>query len=97
MKQNVHLVTGGTDNHLMVLDVTQSFGINGAEGEKALDRAGITTNKQIIPDDPNPPLRPSGARMGTPAPTTRGMKEPELEKLRKETRALCARFPVPGL
>jgi glycine hydroxymethyltransferase len=117
MKQNVHLVTGGTDNHLMVLDVAQSFGINGSEGELALDHVGITTNKQVIPDDPNPPLRPSGVRMGTPAPTTRGMKEPEMKalaavivdalkhhkdearlaKLRAETKALCARFPVPGL
>ncbi|HAH11874.1 MAG TPA: serine hydroxymethyltransferase [Alphaproteobacteria bacterium] len=117
MKHNIHLVTGGTDNHLMVLDVMQSFGINGAQGEKALDHAGITTNKQVIPDDPHPPLRPSGVRMGTPAPTSRGMKEPEmrvlagviaaalkqhddaahLAKLRAETKALCARFPVPGL
>jgi glycine hydroxymethyltransferase len=117
MKRNVHLVTGGTDNHLMVLDVTQSFGINGAAAEAALDHAGLTTNKQVIPDDPNPPLRPSGVRMGTPAPTTRGMKEPEmaalagiivealrnpgdaakLAELRVQTKALCARFPVPGL
>jgi glycine hydroxymethyltransferase len=81
MKRNVHLVTGGTDNHLMVLDVSQSFGINGAVGETALDHAGLTTNKQVIPDDPNPPLRPSGVRMGTPAPTSRGMKEPEMELL----------------
>ena len=76
-----HLITGGTDNHLMVIDVVKSFGINGAEAEKALDQAGITTNKQIIPDDPNPPMKPSGVRLGTPAATTRGLKEGEMKAL----------------
>ena len=80
-EHGVYLVTGGTDNHLLVLDVVKSFGINGAEAEKALDNAGITTNKQVIPDDPNPPLRPSGVRMGTPAATTRGMKEGKMKAL----------------
>ena len=81
MDQGAHLVTGGTDNHLMVIDVVKSFGINGSEAEKALDRAGITTNKQVIPDDPNPPLKPSGVRLGTPAATTRGMKEGDMKAL----------------
>lgn len=76
-----YLATGGTDNHLLVVDVVKSFDINGAVAEKALDHAGITTNKQVIPDDPNPPLRPSGIRMGTPAATTRGMKEGEMKQL----------------
>jgi glycine hydroxymethyltransferase len=77
----VHLVTGGTDNHLLVIDVVKSFGINGTIAEKALDHAGMTTNKQVIPDDPNPPLRPSGVRLGTPAATTRGMKEGEMKQI----------------
>ena len=81
MDQGVDLVTGGTDNHLMVIDVVKTFSINGAVAEKALDHAGITTNKQVIPDDPNPPLKPSGVRLGTPAATTRGMKEGEMKQI----------------
>jgi glycine hydroxymethyltransferase len=81
VEEGAYLVTGGTDNHLMVIDVVKSFGINGSEAEKALDHAGITTNKQVIPDDPNPPLKPSGVRLGTPAATTRGMKEGEMKTL----------------
>jgi glycine hydroxymethyltransferase len=72
------LITGGTENHLMVVDTIESFGIDGRVAEKALDDAGLTVNKQVIPDDPHPPLRPSGIRLGTPALTTRGMKEPEM-------------------
>ena len=81
MDQGVELVTSGTDNHLMVIDTVKSFNINGAVAEKALDHAGITTNKQVIPDDPNPPLKPSGVRLGTPAATTRGMKEGEMKQI----------------
>lgn len=81
MDQGAALVTGGTDNHLMVIDVVKSFNVNGSVAEKALDHAGITTNKQVIPDDPNPPLRPSGVRLGTPAATTRGMKEGEMKQI----------------
>jgi glycine hydroxymethyltransferase len=75
------LVTGGTDNHMCVLDAVASFGIDGREAERTLDRVAITTNKQIIPDDPNPPLRPSGIRLGTPAATTRGMGEEEMRQI----------------
>lgn len=75
------LVTGGTDNHMLVLDTVASFGIDGRRAEEALDAVSITTNKQIIPDDPNPPLRPSGIRLGTPAATTRGMTEAEMRLL----------------
>ena len=75
------LVTGGTDNHMMVLDCVQSFGIDGRVAEEALDQISITCNKQVIPDDPNPPLRPSGIRLGTPAATTRGMGSAEMEQL----------------
>jgi glycine hydroxymethyltransferase len=71
------IVSGGTDNHLMLVDVFQQ-GILGSEAEKALDKAGITTNKNGIPFDPNPPLKPSGIRLGTPAITSRGMKEAEM-------------------
>jgi glycine hydroxymethyltransferase len=81
MDRQVSLVTGGTENHLMVMDVVKSLGLDGREAERALDEVGITTNKQIIPDDPNPPLRPSGVRLGTPAATTRGMGEKEMERL----------------
>jgi glycine hydroxymethyltransferase len=75
------LVTGGTDNHMMVVDTVKSFGIDGREAERILDRVSITTNKQVIPDDPHPPLRPSGIRLGTPAATTRGMTEDDLRQL----------------
>ncbi len=75
------LVTGGTDNHMLVLDTVASFGIDGRRAEAALDRVSIATNKQIIPDDPNPPLRPSGVRIGTPAATTRGMREADMARL----------------
>ena len=75
------LVTGGTANHMMVVDCVRSFGINGRVAENALDEIAITCNKQVVPDDPNPPLRPSGIRLGTPAATTRGMAESEMEAL----------------
>ena len=86
------LVTGGTDNHMMVLDTVKSHGIDGRVAEETLDRIAITTNKQIIPDDPNPPLRPSGIRIGTPAATSRGMNEEDMVKLGGWiTRALAER------
>jgi len=81
MKNGVKLVTDGTDNHMMVANTAQSFGIDGKLAEETLDKISITVNKQVIPDDPNPPLRPSGIRLGTPAATTRGMKEEEMKKL----------------
>jgi glycine hydroxymethyltransferase len=74
------IVSGGTDNHLMLVDVF-SNGILGSEAEKALDKAGITVNKNGIPFDPNPPLKPSGIRLGSPAVTTRGLKESEMAKV----------------
>ncbi len=76
------LVSGGTDNHLMLVDVFQK-GILGNEAEAALGKAGITVNKNSIPWDTNPPLRPSGIRVGTPALTTRGMKEAEMRQIAK--------------
>ena len=74
------LVSGGTDNHLILIDVFQK-GVLGSEAEVALGKAGITVNKNSIPWDTNPPLKPSGIRMGTPALTTRGMKEPEMRQI----------------
>jgi glycine hydroxymethyltransferase len=74
------IISGGTDNHLMLVDVFQQ-GIPGNEAEQALDRAGITVNKNGIPFDPNPPLKPSGIRVGSPAVTTRGMKEAEMRQI----------------
>ena len=74
------IVSGGTDNHLMLVDVFEK-GILGSEAELALGKAGITVNKNAIPYDVNPPLKPSGIRIGTPALTTRGMKEPEMRQI----------------
>ncbi|HZZ87377.1 MAG TPA: serine hydroxymethyltransferase, partial [Caulobacteraceae bacterium] len=81
MDQGVSLITGGTDNHMMVMDVVKSFAIDGRAAQEALDAIGITANKQVIPDDPLPPVRPSGVRLGTPACTTRGMGEDDMRRI----------------
>lgn len=75
------LITGGTSNHLILVDVQSSFGIDGKQAEAALDRIGLTVNKNAIPDDQNPPFRPSGIRLGTPAVTTRGLQEDDMARL----------------
>jgi glycine hydroxymethyltransferase len=77
MDGGAKLVTNGTDNHMMVVDCVTSFDLPGKKAEKLLDDVGITTNKSMIPDDPNPPFNPSGIRLGTPAMTTRGFTEKE--------------------
>lgn len=117
MAGGAELVTGGTDNHMMVINTVAGFGITGNIAEKALDAAGITLNKQVIPDDTLPPMKPSGIRLGTPAATARGMGETEMKqlgdlmlrtlrahsdeavlaKLHEETKAICRKFPVPGV
>ncbi len=74
------IMFGGTDNHLLLVDVTPK-GVSGKEAQIALDKAGITVNKNMIPDDPRSPMDPSGIRLGTPALTTRGMKEAEMEMI----------------
>jgi glycine hydroxymethyltransferase len=79
--EGVSLITGGTDNHMMVMDVMKSFSIDGRIAQEALDKIGITANKQVIPDDPLPPVRPSGVRLGTPACTTRGMGEADMRRI----------------
>jgi glycine hydroxymethyltransferase len=76
------IISGGTDNHLLLVDVFEK-GILGSEAEFALGKAGITVNKNAIPFDVNPPLKPSGIRVGTPALTTRGMKEAEMKQIAK--------------
>jgi glycine hydroxymethyltransferase len=81
MKRGLKLVTNGTDNHLLVIDVYKSLGINGNEAEVALDAAGLTVNKNVIPDDELPPFRPSGVRLGTPAITTRGFGTEHMSQL----------------
>lgn len=74
------LVTGWTENHMIVLNFEWTD-LNGSIAEKALDKIGISTSKSTIPDDPNPPFRPSGLRIGTPAMTTRGVKEDDMKKI----------------
>jgi glycine hydroxymethyltransferase len=110
------LVTGGTDNHLLLIDLTRK-GVTGKIAAKALDDAGLETNYNTVPFDPRKPFDPSGIRIGTPAITSRGMGVAEMARVaawldeivsapddlarrarvRDEVRALCARFPAPGL
>lgn len=110
-KYGFNLVSGGTDNHLILIDL-RSVNISGAEAQDLLESAGITANKNSIPYDPAPPFKPSGIRLGTPAITTRGMKEKEMQKIagwvneaisnpksvkniRKEVKNFCKKFPLP--
>src|SRR5246127_4919165 len=79
-KRGFRIVSGGTDNHLFLIEV-HSRNITGADAEKALDRAGITVNKNAIPFDPLPPMKGGGIRLGSPSVTTRGMREPEMEQI----------------
>jgi glycine hydroxymethyltransferase len=80
-KRRFKLVTGGTSNHLILADVHSSFGLDGNVVETALDKIGLTLNKNAIADDPLPPFRPSGIRLGTPAITTRGLTEKDMERV----------------
>jgi glycine hydroxymethyltransferase len=104
------IVSGGTDNHLLLVDVT-TRGLTGKVAEETLDRAGITVNKNKIPFDARPPMDPSGIRIGTPALTTRGMRELEMRRIaawidqalagegarvRGAVRELCQQFPAPA-
>lgn len=78
-RRGATILFGGTENHMIVVDVVATYGIAGKEGEKLLDEVGITVNKNVIPDDPRGPMDPSGLRIGVPALTTRGMKEKEVK------------------
>ncbi len=106
------LVTDGTDNHLILMDL-RNKDISGGDAATRLEAAGITINKNTIPYDPNPPFQPSGIRLGTPAITTRGMKEKEMKKIaewynrvisdeksikkvREEIKSFCKKFPLPS-
>ena len=80
-KNDIRLITGGTDNHLVLADVYGSLGISGKEAETLLDHVGMTLNKNMIADDPRKPMDPSGIRFGTPAITTRGFKEKECSRV----------------
>jgi len=79
-RRGFRIVSGGTDNHLFLIEV-HSRGITGSDAEKALDRAGLTVNKNAIPFDPLPPMKAGGIRLGSPSITTRGMREPEMEQI----------------
>lgn len=110
MDRGIKIVSGGTDNHLMLVDLTGSD-VSGKELEKRLDEAHVTCNKNTIPNDPRSPFVTSGVRLGTPAVTTRGMKEPDMdqiaeiiamviqdeaniEKARTQALALAAKYPL---
>ena len=81
MKRGFKLVTNGTDNHMMLMDLTPGGPGRGVFMQEALDRVGITVNKNTIPGEPSSPFYPSGVRLGTPAATTRGMREQEMERI----------------
>lgn len=80
-KRGFTLITGGTSNHLILADVYQSFGLDGSVVEKVLDKIGLTLNKNAVANDPLPPFRPSGIRLGTPAVTTRGLNEDDMPQI----------------
>jgi glycine hydroxymethyltransferase len=80
MARGFHVVSGGTDNHLMLVDL-RSKGLTGKVAEQALDRAGITVNKNTVPKETQSPFVTSGVRIGTAAVTTRGMKEPDMVRI----------------
>jgi glycine hydroxymethyltransferase len=81
MSKGVQVVTGGTDNHLLVFNVAESFGLTGRQAEAALTKAAFTVNRNVIPFDSNGAWHASGIRIGSPALTTLGMKEKEMEEI----------------
>ena len=92
IKHGFNLVTGGTDNHMLLLDLTPTGPGRGVFLQGALDRVGITVNKNTVPGEPSSPFYPSGIRLGTPAATTRGMGEPEMERLAAWIAAVASRI-----
>ena len=89
MERGCKLVTNGTDNHLMLIQTVESFGLNGQQVQERLEAVGITLNKNAIPDDPLPPFKASGVRLGTPSATSRGMREPEMPRIAEWISAAC--------
>ncbi|MDD5623952.1 MAG: serine hydroxymethyltransferase, partial [Candidatus Peribacteraceae bacterium] len=81
LSHGFRLITGGTDNHLILIETAKSKGILGRDASRALDKAGIVANCNTVPFDPNPPMNPSGVRIGTPSVTSRGMEEPEMKQI----------------
>lgn len=81
IKRDFKLITNGTSNHLILIDVYKSFGIDGKVAETALEAVGLTVNANVVPDDPLPPFKPSGIRLGTPAITTRGFKIEQMAQI----------------
>lgn len=81
MERGARLITGGTDNHMMVVNTMHSYGLDGQRSQTLLDKIGITSNKQVIPDDPLPPFKGSGIRLGTPAATSRDMGQEEMSQI----------------
>ena len=112
-RHGVPLITGGTENHLLVLNVADFCGADGGQIQARLEDAGLITNKQLIPDDPRPPARPSGLRLGTPAVTARGMGQAEMvaiadllvrvlkgegiSTVAAKVRSLADAYPIPSL
>ncbi|MBQ2735541.1 MAG: serine hydroxymethyltransferase, partial [Clostridia bacterium] len=90
-EEGFRVVSGDTDNHLMLIDL-RPFGVTGKEMEKRLDEVHITVNKNAIPNDPEKPFVTSGIRVGTPAVTTRGFKEPEMLKIAKWLKDIAVDF-----
>jgi glycine hydroxymethyltransferase len=90
-ENKIRMITGGTDNHLLLVDVWSSLNISGGEAETLLDEAGITLNKNAVADDPRKPFDPSGIRFGTPAITTRGFKEAECRRVAELMIDICKR------
>ena len=90
LERGFDLVSGGTDNHLILIDLTKK-GVFGKKAAKALDRAGIVCNYNTVPYDPRKPFSPSGIRLGTPAVTSRGMREPEMRQIAAWMDEACPR------
>ena len=80
-KRGFILITGGTSNHLILADVYKSFGVNGKVAEVAIDKIGLSLNANAVPNDPLPMFTPSGIRLGTPAMTTRGLREEHMPQI----------------
>ena len=94
MERGFYCIGGGTENHLILVDVYKSFGLDGKVVERTLDEIGLTLNANAIPNDTLPPFKPSGIRLGTPAITTRGMGEVEMLRIAdwmKQVTDICVR------